>query len=510
MRVTAAEGEAAAANRRVDQLRREFVAATKASSDHRRLWEGLPQSAVTKVDVAAWWGDAWGDAIACTPVEGFDGAHGCAEDDVQAWCTSALSAVVPDGMALCDTHASAPGLEGQRADAFKVLGLAASKHTLLAPVEAKRPRGEHDGEPASLDACVVGKGQVYDRLVHMCLWQPGRRVAEGCLLDGRHVSFMRLRVHDGRERLFAGTVEWSAQVGLDDGNVVGRRLLTAFMCRAPSAHGFRSALRLDWGGRCYEADLQPLGSGYSSVVCKLLPCRGGSGRLIDVAGVPAAATSAAADVVRRTTPLVAKVYRAGAEVDADHEFAALAAVAGVRGVPLLLGRVDWDGVPVVVTAPAGVPLKVGALKKRVYFDVAEAVLRTLHGRGFIHGDVKRGNMYTYRGALFLNDYAAARRMPEGRAGVDVGVGTHPHRSPHVLETGEVRPRDDLYALLVALWLDSDNAAYDKPVLGGGSEAATARDWLSSMPAVWRAAFATVTGDDDSGFGAAVAPLLVDD
>ncbi len=135
---------------------------------------------------------------------------------------------------------------------------------------------------------------------------------------------------------------------------------------------------------------------------------------------------------------------------------------------LILDLLPGETLAALLTARRGVPLGEGAALRIV--DDLGGALACLHRAGFVHGDVKPGNVVVAPdGRATLIDFGAARRIGDSAgpasAGENLADVTPAYAAPGLLAGEGPDPRDDVYSLaLVAL-----AALTGRPPRGGGGD-----------------------------------------
>ena len=140
----------------------------------------------------------------------------------------------------------------------------------------------------------------------------------------------------------------------------------------------------------------------------------------------------------------------------------------IRGdMPEWFNNGEHEGRPyVVMTLLKKLPRQMTVKEAKRYFLQAARILKRLHARGIIHGDIKLDNFALMDGKVVLADFATASYVEEGKDGVPL-VMTPFYAAPELLAgktNGRQTYRTDVYAFGVAFeFACSDKAAsvFDK-------------------------------------------------
>ena len=140
----------------------------------------------------------------------------------------------------------------------------------------------------------------------------------------------------------------------------------------------------------------------------------------------------------------------------------------IRGdMPEWFDNGEHEGRPyVVMTLLAKLPRQMSVKEAKRYFLQAARILKRLHARGIIHGDIKLDNFALMDGKVVLADFATASYVEEGKDSVPL-VMTPFYAAPELLAgktKGRLTYRTDVYAFGVAFeFACSDKAAsvFDK-------------------------------------------------
>ena len=140
----------------------------------------------------------------------------------------------------------------------------------------------------------------------------------------------------------------------------------------------------------------------------------------------------------------------------------------IRGdMPEWFDNGEHEGCPyVVMTLLEKLPRQMTVKEAKRYFLQAARILKRLHARGIIHGDIKLDNFALMDGKVVLADFATASYVEEGKDSVPL-VMTPFYAAPELLAgktKGRLTYRTDVYAFGVAFeFACSDKAAsvFDK-------------------------------------------------
>lgn len=140
----------------------------------------------------------------------------------------------------------------------------------------------------------------------------------------------------------------------------------------------------------------------------------------------------------------------------------------IRGdMPEWFDNGEYEGCPyVVMTLLKKLPRQMSVKEAKRYFLQAARILKRLHARGIIHGDIKLDNFALMDGKVVLADFATASCVEEGKDSVPL-VMTPFYAAPELLAgktKGRLTYRTDVYAFGVAFeFACSDKAAsvFDK-------------------------------------------------
>ena len=140
----------------------------------------------------------------------------------------------------------------------------------------------------------------------------------------------------------------------------------------------------------------------------------------------------------------------------------------IRGdMPEWFDNGEHEGCPyVVMTLLKKLPRQMSVKEAKRYFLQAARILKRLHARGIIHGDIKLDNFALMDGKVVLADFATASYVEEGKDSVPL-VMTPFYAAPELLAgktKGRLTYRTDVYAFGVAFeFACSDKAAsvFDK-------------------------------------------------
>lgn len=140
----------------------------------------------------------------------------------------------------------------------------------------------------------------------------------------------------------------------------------------------------------------------------------------------------------------------------------------IRGdMPEWFDNGEHEGRPyVVMTLLEKLPRQMSVKEAKRYFLQAARILKRLHARGIIHGDIKLDNFALMDGKVVLADFATASYVEEGKDSVPL-VMTPFYAAPELLAgktKGRLTYRTDVYAFGVAFeFACSDKAAsvFDK-------------------------------------------------
>ena len=135
----------------------------------------------------------------------------------------------------------------------------------------------------------------------------------------------------------------------------------------------------------------------------------------------------------------------------------------IRGdMPEWFDNGEHEGCPyVVMTLLEKLPRQMTVKEAKRYFLQAARILKRLHARGIIHGDIKLDNFALMDGKVVLADFATASYVEEGKDSVPL-VMTPFYAAPELLAgktKGRLTYRTDVYAFGVAFeFACSDKAA----------------------------------------------------
>lgn len=140
----------------------------------------------------------------------------------------------------------------------------------------------------------------------------------------------------------------------------------------------------------------------------------------------------------------------------------------IRGdMPEWFDNGEYEGCPyVVMTLLEKLPRQMSVKEAKRYFLQAARILKRLHARGIIHGDIKLDNFALMDGKVVLADFATANCVEEGKDSVPP-VMTPFYAAPELLAgktKGRLTYRTDVYAFGVAFEFacsDKSASVFDK-------------------------------------------------